>query len=110
MRTYFASYADAVSPPIWAEVQWTGWLLDGGIALIVAQAGALLMAVREAARLALRKDAAAQELARFAAMLAGYSVGALALTFNSCPFATTMGLDFWLLNATLFTASRQLRS
>jgi hypothetical protein len=109
MRTYFGNSGD-VNAPIWVEIQWTGWLLDGGVPLMVAQAGCLLVAVREAARLALRNDAPARELAKFAAMIAGYSVGALALTFNSCPFASTMGLDFWLLNATLFTASRQLRS
>jgi hypothetical protein len=109
LRTYFGGLSD-MSQPIWVEIQWTGWLLDGGIPLMIVQAGCLLLALREAVRLALRTDAAAQSLAQFAAMLAGYSVGAIALTFNSCPFASTMGLDFWLLNATLFAASRQLRS
>jgi hypothetical protein len=109
MRTYFGNQSNA-SPPIWVEIQWTGWLLDGGVPLMVAQAGCLIVALGEAIRLALRNDAEGQELAKFAAMLAGYGVGALALTFNSCPFASTMGLDFWLLNATIFAASRQLQS
>jgi hypothetical protein len=77
---------------------------------MILQAGCLLIAIREAMRVALRKDAADQELAKFAGTIAGYSIGALALTFNSCPFASTVGLDFWLLNATLFAASRQLKS
>ena len=77
---------------------------------MIVQAAVLVIAVREAMRIAMRKDAAAQELAKLAGIIAGYSVGAVALTFNACPFASTMGVDFWLLNATLFAASRQLRS
>ena len=110
MRTYFGSAFDMASPPIWAEIQWTGWLLDGGVPLMLVEAVCLLLALSESTRIALRKDLASQELGRFACMLAGYSVGAVAMSFNSCPFSSTLGVDFWLLNATLFAASRQLES
>jgi hypothetical protein len=109
MPAYFGSAAGPIRA-IWVEIQWTGWLLDGGVPLMMTQLLCMLLAVREALRVAFRTDAKAQELTKFAGMLAGYSVGAIALTFNCCPFATTMGVDFWLLNAALFTASRQLSS
>jgi hypothetical protein len=108
MRTYFGSLSQFESRPIWVEIQWTGWLLDGGVPLMLLQAACLCLALRETLRIALRTDPASQELARLAGMIAGYSVGMIALTFNACPFMGTMGVEFWLLNATLFAASRSL--
>ena len=40
MLHYFGDRYNAESPQIWAEIQWTGWLLDGGIPLMIAAAAA----------------------------------------------------------------------
>jgi hypothetical protein len=107
MYDYFGDPTNTASPMIWSEIQWTAWLLDGGLALMVVYGGALLVAVREALRIAGHRDVAGQKLYVWGTVLAGYSVGLVALTFNSHPFSGTMGVDFWVLNAAVFTASMQ---
>lgn len=109
MGTYFGDRFNAASPPLWAEVQWTGWLFDGGVALMILYATALVLALREAMRIAVRVAFVGdQELNKWAAVLAGYGVSVVAGTFAATPFAGTLGIDFWLLMATVFAASRQL--
>ncbi len=112
MRSYFGDRHNTASPMIWAEIQWTGWLLDGGLPLIIAYSAAIFLALREALRIATRPpvDQTDLDLQKWAAVLVGYSVGVIAITFNSCPFVGTVGIDFWLINATIVTASRQLEA
>jgi hypothetical protein len=112
MLSYFGDRHNTASPPIWAEIQWTGWLLDGGLPLMGAYFAALFIAIREAFRIATRvtDDPQLANMAQWASILLGYSVGVFAVTFNSCPFAGTMGIDFWLLNATVIAAARQLEA
>jgi hypothetical protein len=109
MRAYFGDEYNASSPPIWAEIQWTVWLLDGGVPLMLLYSSAIVMTIREALRTAMRLGPGHEDIGKWAAVLAGYSVGVLACTFGWCPFAGTVGVDFWVLNAALFAASRQLR-
>ena len=46
MHVYFGDAVLWQAPPIHVEIQPTGWLLDGGVPLWVAMAGALVMALR----------------------------------------------------------------
>jgi hypothetical protein len=108
MNAYFADHGDPERQPIWVEIQWTGWLLDGGVPLILAYLAALLIACRTAYRIAIR--APAQSLAMWGALIFAYDVGALALTFNYPLFIGQSGMEFWLLNATLFAAALPVRS
>ncbi len=107
MSTYFGDAYNTESPPIWAEVQWTGWLIDGGVPLMLAAGTAMFIALREALRAARSKTLGVRGLSGLSGLLLGYSMGLVALTFSGCPFATTLGLDFWLLNAVVFTAISQ---
>lgn len=94
------------APPgtlIWVEIQWSGWLLDGGIILCIAFAAAVALGIMTAARIALSWRTGAIGL--WAAVLAAYAVGLGALTFNSTPFAGTTGLEFWFMVAVLFQAA-----
>ena len=50
MASYFGDQYNPDSPPIWAEIQWTGWLIDGGLPLMLAAAAGMLVALREAFR------------------------------------------------------------
>src|SRR6201997_1104969 len=38
MFYYFGDPSNTKSPALWAEIQWTGWLYDGGVALVLAYA------------------------------------------------------------------------
>jgi hypothetical protein len=92
---YFGDGVDA----IWAEIQWTGWLLDGGIPLIIAYTGAILGSTWACLRLALKRDG--REGNAWAATIVAYNAGAFALCFNYPLFMGTSGIEFWLLNAAL---------
>ena len=69
----------------------------------------MLIALREALRAAVSKAPALRGLSGLSGMLLGYSMGVVALTFNACPFAGTLGIDFWLLNAAFFAAVFQAK-
>jgi hypothetical protein len=103
---YFADSRNHIET-LWAEIQWTAWLYDGGIPLMLAYGAAVVTALLTALRIASRPDGAGGEIQKWATVLFAYSVGALALTFNSPMFEGTSGVDFWLLSATVFAASQQ---
>lgn len=96
---YFGDRAKA----IWVEIQWTGWLLDGGIPLILAYAITLALAFKTAWTIALRNQTG---LKFWGAVLLAYNLGALALTFAYPLFIGQVGMEFWMLNAALFAAAR----
>jgi hypothetical protein len=100
MNYYFGDTSNPESLPIWVEEQWTGWLIDGGIPLIVAYL--LLMALRTTVRIAL--GPVEPELAVYAAIIFAYDVSALATCFSYTFFLSQSGLEFWLLNAALYGA------
>jgi hypothetical protein len=100
MSYYFGDPHDSNSVPIWVEIQWTAWLIDGGVPLVLAYAFALFVAVQLAARTAV--SGLHGEIGALAALVAAYDIGVLAGTFDYVPFISTMGMDFWLLNALLF--------
>ncbi len=99
MNVYFGVPGSA----IYVEIQWTGWLLDGGVVLCLAYAAAVVSAILAAARVALSKKAG--ELGLWAAVVAGYGLGVFAITFNATPFSGTSGVEFWMLLAALYQAA-----
>ncbi len=104
MEVYFGN-TDPLRPSIWVEIQWTAWLIDGGVPLIVAYTAALVAALGFAFRLVRTRELdRAPELWTWAALILAYNVGAVALTFSYPVFIGQLGLQFWLLNATLFSA------
>lgn len=103
MFYYFGDPSNTSNPGLWAEIQWTGWLFDGGIALVLVYSVAIALAFRTAYTISLNNRSA--ELATLAALVFAYDVGVLAATFDSCFFIGGGGLDFWMLNAMLFNAA-----
>lgn len=101
MSYYFGNPRNPDSPPIWVEIQWTGWLLDGGVPLILVYPLAIFIATLLATRCAIGSGG---NLAILGALIASYDVGVAATTFNSVPFIGGTGMDFWVLNAMLFCA------
>jgi hypothetical protein len=103
---YFGS-GPGSAPGLWAEIQWTAWLYDGGVLLILLYTCAILVALWVCLKIAADETLAEQELRKWAAVLFGYGVGAVAITFNSPMFESTGGVDFWILNTAVFAAATQ---
>jgi hypothetical protein len=96
---YFANGERA----LWAEIQWSGWLYDGGLLLLLAYPIAILVALRGSFNVALQRTTERLEI--WAAVVAGYNLGTFALTFSYHAFMSTTGIEFWVLNAALIQAS-----
>ncbi len=105
MYYYFGDHSAKASPPLWAEIQWQGWLLDGGLPLMAAYLAALWAAFRFAWRLA--RNQWSVPLAAMGAFVFAWNVGGLAATFDADVFNSQGGLEVWLLNALVFAAARE---
>jgi hypothetical protein len=107
--TYFGGGRPAKN--VWVEIQWAGWIVDGGAPLLVTYLltiGMALLVVWRTAR-ARPPSPEAHDLPFWGAIVLAYSVGATALTFSYPIFLSQSGMEFWLLNATLFAAARHAR-
>ncbi len=105
VNVYFGDNSNPERAPIWAEIQWTGWVLDGGLPLVIAYVIAIAAAIRQAMKIALA--AGPNALWIWAAVIVAYDFGALAVTFNYPLFIGQGGMEFWLLNAALFTGAQR---
>src|SRR5206468_1166203 len=57
MYQYFGDKENTAGRAIWSDIMWTGWLLDGGVPLVVVYVLALLIALITSWRLAIdRRD------------------------------------------------------
>jgi hypothetical protein len=101
MSSYFGNPGEP--NPVWVEVQWTAWAADGGVPLIMISILMLLTALAVMYRCA--NSTVNPELATWASLILAYDIAALALTFNYPIFIGQGGLEFWLLNAAVFTAT-----
>jgi hypothetical protein len=95
VNLYFGRFEDLL--PV--EVQWAGWVADGGLPLLLLYPAAVVTAIWAAVRAAIA--ATTTELGVMAAIVAAYGVGTLALTFSYAVFMSTGGIQFWLLSAVL---------
>jgi len=92
---------------LYVEIQWTGWIFDGGIPLVLVYTAALLITTWGCARVALgRVGNGDDSLSVWGAVLVAYNVGTLALCFNYVVFTGTAGVEFWLLNVALLCAAQ----
>jgi len=108
MHGYFGDRSKLESTEIWAEVQPTVWLLDGGFPLLLLYSAALVAAAWYEWRLAMSLEA--REDRYWAATVAAVNIGTLALVFSFVPFVTQVGLQFWFLEGALHGAmSRRSR-
>ncbi|HEX5725969.1 MAG TPA: hypothetical protein VFX98_10925 [Longimicrobiaceae bacterium] len=113
MATYFGNKGPP--PPnaksYWVEIQWAGWIVDGGAPLMITYFLAIVLALLGSWRIARSPPArAAPDLPFWGAIVFAYGVGALALTFSYPIFLAQAGMEFWLLNAALFAAARHVRA
>ncbi|MGA9836937.1 MAG: hypothetical protein WBQ26_06440 [Gemmatimonadaceae bacterium] len=105
MNSYFGDPHDP-NPSLWAEIQWTGWVLDGGAPLILAYVAALLMTLWTTFQIARWRSRSDHTLSLWGSVILGYSIGSCALTFSYPVFLSQTGMEFWFLNAVIFATVR----
>jgi hypothetical protein len=93
--------------PVWVEVMFQAWAVDGGIPLTVLYIGAVAAALYDSARIALK--ARDRELAFWAAVVLVQNLSTVALCFSYPVFLSPSGQQFWLLSAALHVADAQSR-
>ena len=98
MNFYFGNQ----TPQLWSEIMWTGWLYDGGIPLMLLYSSAFISALWFAWHLAVVRT---DRLGLWSGVVFAYNTAALAGTFVFPLFVVQSGLEFWLINACLFSAS-----
>ena len=107
MRNYFGDESNPLSARIYVEIQWTGWVLDGGLPLLIAYVGAIAVACWVCLKVALSRLPEGMPL--WGALVLALNVGTIAVTFNYPIFMSQGGMEFWLLNAALFAAAVRTR-
>jgi hypothetical protein len=107
MRHYFGNQWTLNSPPIWAEIQFPAWLLDGGVVLMLLYTTALIVSLWQAVSLVIRGPSEA--IRSVAALVLAVNAGTAALTLSFTPFTNQIGLQYWLLSSALHGAAQAAR-
>jgi hypothetical protein len=98
-----AAYFDVPrSRLIWAEVQPAGWILDGGLPMLLLYGLALVAAVIWEIKLVRHLPDPNDRL--WASAVVAANVGTLVLVMTFVPFVTQIGLQFWFLEGLLHGA------
>ena len=95
MRRYFGDESNFDSPPLWAEVQFQAWVLDGGIVLLSLYLIALAVAIQRLVRLSVWHQSL--HLRQLGAAIVVLSASPTAYIFSYSPFYSQMGMQFWFL-------------
>jgi hypothetical protein len=91
----------------WVEVQWPGWVVDGGIPLMVLYVVAVALAMLDTLRIARTcKDI---ELAYWASVIFTLNLSIVAGSFSACPFVAPYGIGFWAMSAAVHAADLRVR-
>jgi hypothetical protein len=95
---YFGS-SDPNIPPIWAEIQFTGWMIDGGVLMIVLYVGALIATARSQFNLA--RSPQYPRLGTCAAVVLAAGLGPAVMIVSFTPFVAQIGIQYWFLAGAL---------
>jgi len=87
------------SPAIWAEIQFTGWMIDGGVLMIALYLGALVSTAYSQWRLAMVGHY--PRLATCAATILACGVGPAIMIVSFTPFVAQIGIQYWFLAGAL---------
>jgi hypothetical protein len=102
MRGYFGDPSNLESTEVWAEVQPSVWLLDGGLVLLIAYSLALVVTVWQEWKTT--RGLARDDDRLWTATVAAVNIGTLAFVFTFVPFVTQVGLQYWFLEGALYGA------
>jgi hypothetical protein len=95
---YFGRFTQ-LSTPLWAEIQFTGWMIDGGVLMIALYCGALIVTALTQWKVAMVK--AFPRLNTCAAAVMSANLGTAVLIFSFTPFVTQIGIQYWFLAGAL---------
>jgi hypothetical protein len=84
---------------LWAEIQLTGWMIDGGVLMIALYGGALVVTALTEYRVAMMTHFS--RLAQCGAVVLAANLGTAALIFSFTPFVTQVGIQYWFLAGAL---------
>ena len=93
---------------LWAELQWTAWLYDGGLPLMVLYTGALIAVIADTVSIA--RNCQDEEVRFWAVPICGLGLSYVAVCFNAIPFIGPGGIQFWVLFAALHAAAERTRT
>jgi hypothetical protein len=104
-----------VKDTLWAEIQPTGWVFDGGVPLLLLYYFIVIYSVFITFRIAkIKYGPGGKALGLWGAFLCAYNISSIAMTFSYSVFISQSGQEFWLLNTTLYAAywsyAREMRS
>lgn len=103
MSAYFGEPENWRFPALWAEIQPTGWLYDGGVILWLFYGGAIAASTYRVFQIAGDRDS---DLSDYATMVFSVQMLVIGLCFTGPVFNTQMGILFWLLSTSVFGAER----
>lgn len=102
MNNYFGDPSNLDATPLWAEIQPTAWVIDGGLVFVLLYGAALVAVVARQWRLVARLPDPDDRV--WAAAVVAVNAGTMALVFSFVPFTTQVGLQFWFLEGALHGA------
>jgi hypothetical protein len=105
---YFGDRFNPIIRPIYVEIQWTAWVIDGGVPMVIAYLGAIFMAMQVIWSVISREVKA--DLVIWGSLILAYDVGAVAITFNYPLFIGQGGMEFWILNTAFYAVTTRQRS
>jgi hypothetical protein len=86
-------------PSIWAEIQFTGWMIDGGVVMVATYLGALIAVTISQYRLTLVSQV--PRLAICAAVILAAGLGPAITILSFTPFVAQIGIQYWFLAGAL---------
>lgn len=95
---YFGS-SNPTNASIWAEIQFTGWMIDGGVLMIAVYLGALATTTITQWRIA--QATQVPRLAVCAAVVLAAGLGPAIMTVSFTPFVAQIGIQYWFLAGAL---------
>ena len=86
-------------PSLWAEIQITGWMIDGGVLMVALYGATLVYASIFDSRIARRTHL--PRVAACAAVVFATNLGTLVMIISFTPFVTQIGIQYWFLAGAL---------
>jgi hypothetical protein len=93
---YFSS---STIPGLWAEIQITGWMIDGGVLMIFLYGGALV--TTSLAQFRLARVAGNPRVAACAAVIFAANLGTALMVISFTVFVAQIGIQYWFLAGAL---------
>jgi hypothetical protein len=105
---YFGDHMpSATRGALYVEIQWTGWVFDGGLPLMALYSAAIVAALWDMLRIA--RTSPDDSVGYWAAVVFGLALSVVAATLAGCPFNSQVGVQFWALLAPVHAADARAR-